>query len=78
MPADAGVAEVDELGADLNAMLARLERAHADRAAALEAARAFAADAGHELRTPLTSLSINLAVGPRRGPRRRSTPPTPS
>jgi signal transduction histidine kinase len=42
-------------------MLARLQGAHADRAAALEAARAFAADAGHELRTPLTSLSINLA-----------------
>jgi two-component system, OmpR family, sensor histidine kinase PrrB len=61
VPDDAGVAEVDELGGDLNAMLARLERAHADRAAALEAARAFAADAGHELRTPLTSLSINLS-----------------
>lgn len=61
VPADTGVAEADELGADLNAMLARLERAHADRAAALEAARAFAADAGHELRTPLTSLSINLS-----------------
>jgi signal transduction histidine kinase len=55
VPADAGVAEVDELGADLNAMLARIERAQAS-------ARAFAADAGHELRTPLTSLGVNLAA----------------
>jgi signal transduction histidine kinase len=61
VPADSATAEVDELAEDLNAMLARLEVAGAERAAALEAARRFAADAGHELRTPLTSLGINLS-----------------
>ncbi|CAB4870192.1 unannotated protein [freshwater metagenome] len=63
VPTGAGPEEVDALGSDLNAMLARLEETAAGREAALESARRFAADAGHELRTPLTSLKANLATG---------------
>ncbi|CAB4921203.1 unannotated protein [freshwater metagenome] len=63
VPVGAGPEEVDALGADLNAMLARLEATAAGREAALESTRRFAADAGHELRTPLTSLKANLATG---------------
>lgn len=65
VPDDEGPEEVRDLAGDLNAMLARLGASAADREAALEAARRFAADAGHELRTPLTSLGANLsALGP--------------
>ncbi|MFO8074985.1 MAG: HAMP domain-containing sensor histidine kinase [Egibacteraceae bacterium] len=55
-------AEVRAVGEALDAMLARLEQAHAATVEALDSARRFAADAGHELRTPLTSLGANLEV----------------
>ncbi len=48
--------EVGQLGDALNAMLAEIERAFADRAAAEERLRRFVADASHELRTPVTSI----------------------
>jgi len=57
-----GVAETDELAGELNAMLARLQRAAAEREQALSSARRFAADAGHELRTPLTSLTASITT----------------
>jgi len=48
--------EVGRLGLALNAMLARIEEAFAERRASEERLRRFAADASHELRTPLTSV----------------------
>ncbi len=48
--------EVGRLGLSLNAMLAQIERAFAERAATEEKLRRFLADASHELRTPLTSI----------------------
>lgn len=60
MPADDGPAEVRELAGTLNAMLARLSAADADRRAALTTTQRFAADAGHELRTPLTALTTTV------------------
>jgi two-component system OmpR family sensor kinase len=48
--------EVGRLGASLNAMLDRLERAFAERQASEDRLRRFLADASHELRTPLTSI----------------------
>ncbi|WP_051471492.1 sensor histidine kinase, partial [Patulibacter minatonensis] len=60
MPDTDGPAEVRELAATLNAMLARLERSDADRRAALDTTQRFAADAGHELRTPLTALTTTV------------------
>jgi two-component system, OmpR family, sensor kinase len=48
--------EVGRLGLALNAMLERLERAFAQRAASEERLRQFLADASHELRTPLASI----------------------
>lgn len=51
--------EVTELEAALNDLLARMN-------AALESARAFAADAAHELRTPLTAMAANIDVLNRR------------
>jgi two-component system OmpR family sensor kinase len=48
--------EVGRLGLALNAMLDRLERAFAERAASEERLRRFLADASHELRTPLASI----------------------
>ncbi len=55
--------EVERLARALNAMLAQIERAFADRAASEERAlrseermRRFVADASHELRTPLTTI----------------------
>src|ERR671931_755849 len=48
--------EVGLLGAALNAMLAEIERAFAERLAAEERLRRFVADASHELRTPVTSI----------------------
>jgi two-component system OmpR family sensor kinase len=48
--------EVGRLGGALNAMLAAIERAFAERLAAEERLRRFVADASHELRTPVTSI----------------------
>ena len=62
VPAVGGPAEVGELAAGLNAMLARIEEATARTEAALDASREFAANAAHELRTPLTSMRTNLEV----------------
>ena len=48
--------EVGRLGLSLNAMLARLETAFAERRASEDRLRRFLADASHELRTPLASI----------------------
>jgi two-component system OmpR family sensor kinase len=48
--------EVGRLGLALNAMLARLEQAFAQREASEERLRSFLADASHELRTPLAAI----------------------
>src|SRR5215472_14198418 len=48
--------EVGQLGGALNAMLAEIERAFAERLSAEERLRRFVADASHELRTPVTSI----------------------
>ncbi len=48
--------EVGRLNRSLNAMLARIDRAFADRAETIEQMRRFVGDASHELRTPLVSV----------------------
>jgi two-component system OmpR family sensor kinase len=48
--------EVGKLGLALNAMLAQIEQAFAERAASEGRLRRFIADASHELRTPLASI----------------------
>lgn len=48
--------EVGRLGDALNAMLAQIEAAFAERRASENRLRRFVADASHELRTPLTSI----------------------
>jgi two-component system, OmpR family, sensor kinase len=48
--------EVGRLGRSLNAMLAQIENAFAQRTTSEERLRRFVADASHELRTPLTSI----------------------
>ncbi|MCU1491911.1 MAG: periplasmic sensor signal transduction histidine kinase [Acidimicrobiaceae bacterium] len=48
--------EVGRLGAALNAMLAKIERAFSVQRASEERLRQFLADASHELRTPVTSI----------------------
>jgi two-component system, OmpR family, sensor kinase len=48
--------EVGRLGVSLNAMLAQIEEAFAERKASEDRLRRFLADASHELRTPLTSI----------------------
>jgi len=48
--------EIGRLGLSLNAMLARLEEAFAERRRSEERLRRFLADASHELRTPLSSI----------------------
>ena len=48
--------EIGRLGLALNAMLAQIEGAFAQRTASERRLRRFIADASHELRTPLTSI----------------------
>jgi two-component system OmpR family sensor kinase len=48
--------EVGRLSRSLNAMLARIDKAFADRARTIEQMRRFVGDASHELRTPLVSV----------------------
>ncbi|MGN6502699.1 MAG: ATP-binding protein [Pseudolysinimonas sp.] len=48
--------EVGRLNRSLNTMLARIDRAFADRQRSIEQMRRFVGDASHELRTPLVSL----------------------
>ncbi|HKW60639.1 MAG TPA: HAMP domain-containing sensor histidine kinase [Candidatus Dormibacteraeota bacterium] len=48
--------EIGRLGLALNAMLAQIEAAFAERTASEGRLRRFIADASHELRTPLTSI----------------------
>ena len=48
--------EIGRLGLALNAMLAQIESAFAQRTASERRLRRFIADASHELRTPLTSV----------------------
>ena len=48
--------EVGRLNRSLNAMLARIDRAFADRERTVDQMRRFVGDASHELRTPLVSL----------------------
>lgn len=48
--------EVGRLNSSLNSMLARIDRAFADRARTIEQMRRFVGDASHELRTPLVSV----------------------
>lgn len=57
-----GAREAEELAAEINEMLARLQRAHQRTDGALHTAREFAAAAEHELRTPLTALRTDLDV----------------
>ncbi len=62
--------EVGRLGVALNAMLAQIEQAFAERRASEDRLRRFLADASHELRTPLTSIR-GYAELFRRGARQR-------
>ena len=48
--------EVGRLNRSLNSMLARIDRAFADRAKTIDQMRRFVGDASHELRTPLVSV----------------------
>lgn len=48
--------EVGRLSRSLNTMLARIDRAFADRERTVDQMRRFVGDASHELRTPLVSL----------------------
>jgi two-component system OmpR family sensor kinase len=56
VPEDDPRTEVGRLGVALNAMLAQIEEAFAERKASEDRLRRFLADASHELRTPLTSI----------------------
>ncbi|TDP39623.1 sensor histidine kinase [Nocardia ignorata] len=57
-----GVDEAEKLAEAVNTMLARVDQAQAETAAALETARDFAAVSAHELRTPLTAMRTDLEV----------------
>jgi two-component system OmpR family sensor kinase len=56
LPGDTPNTEVGRLNRSLNTMLARIDRAFADRARTIEQMRRFVGDASHELRTPLVSV----------------------
>ncbi|MEV5279082.1 HAMP domain-containing sensor histidine kinase [Streptomyces sp. NPDC052811] len=56
------VAEVDDLAATLQTVLARYDEQAARTAQALDTARSFSAAASHELRNPLMSMGTNLDV----------------
>jgi two-component system OmpR family sensor kinase len=62
MPASRVDDEVGELATTLEQMLRSLDRARAEREAAMKRQREFVADASHELRTPLTSILANLEL----------------
>ncbi len=67
LPQPRGGDEIGVLSQSFNHMLAQLEEAYQQLAAALETQRRFVADASHELRTPLTTIRGNaglLAFGP--------------
>jgi signal transduction histidine kinase len=67
LPQREGKDELSQLSQSFNQMLAQLQQAQQQLAAALEAQRRFVADASHELRTPLTTIRGNaglLAFGP--------------
>lgn len=55
-------AEVSSLARTLNDLLDRIDAGDAERRAALDSARAFAADAAHELRNPLTAIRADLEL----------------
>jgi two-component system OmpR family sensor kinase len=63
--------EVGKLGIALNAMLAQIEVAFAERKASEDRLRRFLADASHELRTPLTSIRGYAELFRRGADRRR-------
>jgi two-component system, OmpR family, sensor kinase len=63
--------EVGQLGVALNAMLAQIEEAFAERKASEDRLRRFLADASHELRTPLTSIRGYAELFRRGGDRRQ-------
>ena len=76
------VAEVDDLAATLQTVLARYDEQAARTAQALDTARSFSAAASHEMRNPLMSMGTNLDVlahprPPRRRPRRGHRGPAP-
>ncbi|RCH66603.1 sensor histidine kinase [Streptomyces sp. SDr-06] len=56
------VAEVDDLAATLQTVLARYDEQATRTAQALDTARSFSAAASHELRNPLMSMGTNLDV----------------
>ncbi|MER0448294.1 HAMP domain-containing sensor histidine kinase [Streptomyces sp. Edi4] len=56
------IAEVDDLAATLQTVLARYDEQAARTAEALDTARSFSAAASHELRNPLMSMGTNLDV----------------
>ncbi|MFG2722991.1 sensor histidine kinase [Streptomyces sp. NPDC048416] len=56
------VAEVDDLAATLQTVLARYDEQAVRTAEALDTARSFSAAASHELRNPLMSIGTNLDV----------------
>ena len=66
IPAFSPDAEISDVTAVLNEMLARLEAAFAAQRALTESQSRFVADASHELRTPLSNLRGTVEVALRR------------